>query len=332
MGISRREFLAHMAAGAVATTAAAGNEAWANDEPYPKRFVRLLVPYPASGTTADLHARIFAEQMSYRLGQRLVVENRAGAGGTIGAAQAARAPADGYTILWAAGSLFACNPFLYKNLQYSFDDFTAIGCFSDCSFVLFARKGLGVATLAELLAKMKAEPGAVRFANGGIGSQLHLTWERLLKLAKVEGLNVPFQSGGALTALLGDSVDVGVSVLDPGLIQYFAAGSLVPLAITSPARRPQLPNVPTFIESGFPGFTASGGYAALVPRGTPDAILTRLRNDFDAVTSDPAIIAKLDELAAEVPPWRRAADYNAWFAGDRELWRRTIEETGVKFG
>lgn len=331
MRISRRKFLASVAAGA-ATAFPAGQRARANEEVYPKRYVKLLVPYPATGTTADLHARIFAEQMSNRLGQRLVVENRAGAGGTIGAAAAARSPADGYTILWAAGSLFACNPFLYKNLQYSFEDFTAIGCFSDCSFVLFARKGLGVTTLAELLTKMRAEPGAVRFANGGIGSQLHLTWERLLKLAKVEGLNVPFQSGGTLTALLGDSVDIGVSVLDPGLIQYFAAGSLVPLAITSPARRPQLPGVPTFIESGFPGFTASGGYAALVPRGTPDAIVTRLRTDFDAVTSDPAIIAKLDELAAEVPAWRRAADYNAWFVGDRELWRRIIEETGVKFG
>ena len=332
MGISRREFLGSLAAGAATTALPAGENAWANDEAYPKRYVKLLVPYPATGTAPDLHARIFAEPMSIRLGQRLVVENRGGAGGTIGAAAAARAPADGYTILWAAGSLFACNPFLYKNIQYSFEDFTAIGCFSDCSFVLFARKGLGVATLAELLAKMRAEPGAVRFANGGIGSQLHLTWERLLKLTKVEGLNVPFQSGGTLTALLGDSVDVGVSVLDPGLIQYFAAGTLVPLAITSPARRPQLPNVPTFIEQGFPGFTASGGYAAFVPRGTPDAIVTRLRTDFDAVTSDPAIIAKLDELVAEVPLWRRAADYNAWFVGDRELWRRTIEETGIKFG
>ena len=332
MDISRREFLGSLAAGAATTALPAGESAWANDEGYPKRYVKLLVPYPATGTAPDLHARIFAEPMSVRLGQRLVVENRGGAGGTIGAAAAARAPADGYTILWAAGSLFACNPFLYKNVQYSFDDFTALGCFSDCSFVLFVRKGLGVATLAELLTKMRAEPGAVRFANGGIGSQLHLTWERLLKIAKVEGLNVPFQSGGTIVALLGDSVDVGVSVLDPGLIQYFAAGTLVPLAISSPARRPQLPNVPTFIESGFPGFTASGGYAALVPRGTPDAIVARLRADFDAVTSDPAIIAKLDELAAEVPSWRRAADYNAWFVGDRERWRQTIEETGIKFG
>ena len=332
MGISRREFLGSLAAGAAVTATSTGDRAWANDEPYPKRYIKVLVPYPATGTAPDLHARIFAEPMSARLGQRLVVENRGGAGGTIGAAAAARAPADGYTILWAAGSLFACNPFLYKNLQYSFEDFTAIGCFSDCSFVLFARKGLGVKTLADLLAKMRAEPGVVSFANGGIGSQLHLTWERLLKLAKVEALSVPFQSGGTIAALLGESVDVGVTVLDPALIQYFSAGTLVPLAITSPARRPQLPDVPTFIESGFPGFTASGGYSAFVPRGTPEPIIARLRTDFDAVTSDPAIIAKLDELAAEVPSWRRAADYNAWFVGDREVWRRTIEETGIKFG
>jgi len=332
MGISRRGFLGSLAAGAAATTLPAGDMAWANEEPYPKRYIKLLVPYPATGTAPDLHARIFAEPMSARMGQRLVVENRGGAGGTIGAAAAARAPADGYTILWAAGSLFACNPFLYKNIQYSFDDFTAIGCFSDCSFVLFTRKGLGVATLGELLAKMRAAPGAVSFANGGIGSQLHLTWERLLKLAKVEGLSVPFQSGGTIAALLAENVDVGVTVLDPGLLQYFAAGTLVPLAITSPVRRPQLPNVPTFIESGFPGFIASGGYAALVPKGTPDAIVSRLRTEFDAVTTDPAIIAKLDELAAEVPAWRRAADYNAWFVRDREVWRQTIEETGIKLG
>jgi tripartite-type tricarboxylate transporter receptor subunit TctC len=332
MTISRREFLTPLAAAALLTATSAHRHAFAQEEPYPRRFVRLLVPYPASGTNPDLHARIFAEKMSVRLGQRVVVENRPGAGGTIGAAAAARAPADGYTILWAAGSLFACNPFLYKNLQYAFEDFTPIGCFSDSSFVLFVRRGLGVATLPQLLDKMRAEPGKVTFANGGIGSQLHLTWEQLLRLAKVQSLNVPFQSGGVITALLGNEVDVGCSLLDPGLVQYFASGDLVPLAITSPTRRPQLPHVPTFIESGFAGFTASGGYAALVPRGTPDGIVARLRTDFDAVTEDPAIIARLDELGAEVPPWRRAADYNAWFAGDREIWRRIIEETGITLG
>jgi tripartite-type tricarboxylate transporter receptor subunit TctC len=329
MRLSRRKFLASLSA---TTVAAAAGPALAQDDTYPKRFVRLLVPYPATGTAPDLHARIFAEPMSARLGQKVIVENRPGAGGTIGAAAAAKAPADGYTILWAAGSLFACNPFLYKNLQYSFDDFTPIGCFSDCSFVLFARRGLGIKTLAALLDKMRAEPGGVRFANGGIGSQLHLTWERLMRLAKVEGLNVPFQTGGTIQALLGDTVDVGCSVLDPGLIQYFSAGDLVPLAITSPTRRPQLPDVPTFIECGFPGFTASGGYAALVPRGTPDAVVAKLRTDFDAVTSDPAIVAKLDQLAAEVPPWRRAGDYSTWFAGDRELWRKLIADTGITLG
>lgn len=329
MRVSRREFLASIPAASAAATL---TPALAQDEPYPKRFVRLLVPYPASGTAPDLHARIFAEPMSARLGQRLVVENRPGAGGTIGAAAAAKAAPDGYTILWAAGSLFACNPFLYKNLQYSFEDFTPIGCFSDCSFVLFARRGLGIKTLAALLDKMRAEPGSVRFANGGIGSQLHLTWERLIRLAKVEGLNVPFQTGGTLQALLGDTVDVGCSVLDTGLIQYFSAGDLVPLAITSPTRRPQLPDVPTFIECGFEGFTASGGYAALVPRGTPDAILAKLRADFDAVTADPAIVARLDQIAAEVPQWHRADDYAAWFAGDRELWRKIIVESGITLG
>jgi tripartite-type tricarboxylate transporter receptor subunit TctC len=329
MTVSRREFLASLPA---AAAVAASGPAFAQDEPYPKRFVRLLVPYPASGTNPDLHARIFAEPMSARLGQRVVVENRPGAGGTIGAAVAAKAPADGYTILWAAGSLFACNPFLYKNLQYAFEDFTPIGCFSDSSFVLFVRRGLGIKTLGALLDKMRAEPGAVRFANGGIGSQLHLTWERLLRLAKVEGMNVPFQTGGTLQALLGDTVDVGCSLLDPGLIQYFSSGDFVPLAVTSPTRRPQLPDVPTFIECGFEGFTASGGYAALVPRGTPDAVVAKLRTDFDAVTSDPAIIAKLDQLAAEVPQWRRADDYKTWFAGDRELWRKIIAETGITLG
>ncbi|MCP4618852.1 MAG: tripartite tricarboxylate transporter substrate binding protein [Bradyrhizobium sp.] len=331
MTVSRREFLATSGV-AAALAAAQGTAAFAGDEVFPKRYVRLLVPYPATGTAPDLHARIFAEPMSARLGQRVVVENRPGAGGTIGAAAAARAPADGYTILWAAGSLFACNPFLYKNVQYAFDDFTAIGCFSDCSFVLFVRRGLGVSSLAELLRKMEAQPGGISFANGGIGSQLHLTWERLQRRAKVRSTSVPFQTGGTITALLADSVDVGCSVLDQGLLQYFAAGDLVPLAITSPTRRPQLPNVPTLIECGFADFTASGGYAALVPRGTPEAIVARLRTDFDAVTSDPAIIAKLDQLAAEVPSWRRAADYNAWFVTDREVWRRIIEETGITLG
>ncbi|MDQ8730278.1 tripartite tricarboxylate transporter substrate binding protein [Bradyrhizobium sp. LHD-71] len=329
MRVSRRRFLASISAASVAVTT---GSTWAQDDAYPRRFVRLLVPYPASGTAPDLHARIFAEPMSARLGQRVVVENRPGAGGTIGAAAAAKAAPDGYTILWAAGSLFACNPFLYKNLQYAFEDFTPIGCFSDCSFVLFVRRGLGIKTLAALLDRMRAEPGGVRFANGGIGSQLHLTWERLMRLARVQGMNVPFQTGGTLQALLGDTVDVGCSVLDPGLIQYFSSGDLVPLAITSPTRRPQLPNVPTFIECGFPGFTASGGYAALVPRDTPDAIAAKLRTEFDRVTSDPAIVAKLDQLAAEVPQWRRADDYKAWFAGDRELWRKLIEETGITLG
>lgn len=331
MTVFRRDLLAPLGATALLAATSPGRRALAQPEPFPRRgVVRLLVPYPATGTTADLHGRIFAESMGDRLGQRVIVENRPGAGGTIGAATAARAPADGYTMLWAAGSLFACNPFLYKNLQYRFEDFTTIGGFSDTNFVLFVRRGLGVATLAELLARMRAEPGAVRYAVGGLGSQLHLTWERLKHLAKVQSLDVPFQTTGTLMAIISNTVDVGCSVLDPGLIQYFTSGELVPLAITSPARRPQLPQVPTFIESGFPGFTASGGYAAFVPRATPDAIVARLRTDFDAVTSDPAIVARLDQLAAEVPPWRKAADYDTWFVKDRDVWRGIIEETGIR--
>ncbi len=332
MTVFRRRVFTPLAATAVLAAASAGSRAFAQAEGFPRHFVRLLVPYPATGTAADLHGRIFAESMSNRLGQRVIVENRPGAGGTIGAAAAARAPADGYTMLWAAGSLFACNPFLYKNLQYAFDDFTAIGCFSDSSFVLFARRGLGVATLPQLLDKMRAEPGAVRYAVGGLGSQLHLTWERLKHVANVQSLDVPFQTSGTLMAIISNTVDVGCSVLDPGLLQYFASGELVPLAITSPTRRPQLPQVPTFIESGFAGFTASGGYAAFVPRATPEPVVARLRTEFDAVTSDPAIAARLEQLAAEVPPWRRAADYDKWFVSDREIWRQIIEATGIQLG
>lgn len=335
MGTSRRRLilgsLAPLAAAAAAVPAARPRPAGAQDA-FPSRPVRLIVPYAGSGTSADLFARIFAEAIGPRLGQRVVVDNRPGAGGTIGAAQAARAPADGYTVLWAASSLFQCNPYLYRSIQYRLEDFTAIGCFSDAAFVLFARKGLGVRDLPELLARMRAAPGAVRFANGGIGSQLHLTWERLMRVAGVESMVVPFAPGQTLAALLAGDMDIGFSVLDPQQLQYYASGDFVPLAMTGAVRHPKLPEVATFIESGFPGFTATGGYAAWAPRGVPEPALARLRREFDAVTEDPALVARLDALAAEIPPWRKAADLESWIVEDRELWRRIIVETGVTLG
>ena len=330
MTVSRREFL---------TPSRSGGPAGRDVRDPRSRRMSLSAPFraPAGPLPRDRHQprpacahfRRQDERQAWTARRRREPARRRG---TIGAAAAAKAPADGYTILWAAGSLFACNPFLYKNLQYAFEDFTPIGCFSDSSFVLFVRRGLGVKTLAAA-----AGQDARRTRRRPLRQWRHrqpVAPDLGAAAAAGEGgrLNVPFQTGGTLQALLGDTVDVGCSLLDPGLIQYFSSGDFVPLAMTSPTRRPQLPDVPTFIECGFAGFTASGGYAALVPRGTPDAVVAKLRTDFDAVTSDPAIIAKLDQLAAEVPQWRRADDYKTWFAGDRELWRKIIAETGITLG
>lgn len=296
---------------------------------YPNKYIRLIIPY--SPGTPDVHARFFADALAKRLNATIVADNRPGASGQIGAAAAARAPADGYTLLWAAGSLFGTNPFLFRKLPYALDEFEAVGVFSEAVFVFAATPGLKVRTFADVIERAKREPGKLNYANPSIGNQMHLTWERVRKITGADATLVTYRGYAAMvTAMLTGESDFTCAILSKDVLEHFEAGTLQPLAVTTPGRHPDLPNVPTMIESGFPNFTASGTYQVFVPKGVPPAILGTLVEALRAIKREPETLERLRQLAALPGRQDGPAETLAYLREDQEIWRDIIAFTGIK--
>jgi tripartite-type tricarboxylate transporter receptor subunit TctC len=288
-------------------------------ETYPNRSIRLVVPFAPGGPT-DVMGRVVASGLTAALGQPVVVENRPGGGGNVGVAHVARAAPDGYTLL-VTSTGFVVNPSLFSNPGYDpIKDFAPICELGASPNVVVANAQSGITSLDELVARAKARPDGLDTANPGIGSTPHLTSELLAMRAGIKFVQIPHNSAAhAVQSLLGAVTPVGVTALPPSQ-PHIKSGAFKALAMTSAERWPDLPDVPTMLELGYPGFISETFQGLLAPAGTPPAIIARLEREVVAVLRDPAIGARLQvagfgiraggpaELAGrierEVPLWR----------------------------
>ncbi|HVF63719.1 MAG TPA: tripartite tricarboxylate transporter substrate binding protein [Casimicrobiaceae bacterium] len=256
-------------------------------ERYPSKPIRLVVPFPAGGST-DIIGRLVAQKLSERLGQPVVVDNRGGAGGTIGTDNAAKSPADGYTLLLSTTSTLAVAPAAYAKLAYDpVKDFVPVSLVAITPYLLVVNTGVKANTLAEFVTLAKSQPGKLNYASAGNGTTTHLAMEMLKDVAKFDAVHIPFKGNAPaeLATLAGDVQALFGSM--PAILQQTKAGKLRPLAVGSTARSPALPDVPTVAESGFPGFEATLWLGVSAPTGTPKPILDRLEAELKAIVAMP---------------------------------------------
>ncbi|HEY3639516.1 MAG TPA: tripartite tricarboxylate transporter substrate binding protein [Xanthobacteraceae bacterium] len=286
-------------AAAIALTALLGCHGAAAQDKYPSRTVRIIVPTPAGGPV-DVMARLVANQISPPLGQSVIIDNRGGAGNTIGSAEAARAAADGYTLLYSSSSGLVIAPMLQKSAGYdplrSYDPVALVAATAN---ILVVHPSVPAKSVGELIAHAKAHPGAINFSSGGIGTLPHLIGEYFKSRAGIDVIHVPYRGGGpSIQDVVAGHIQFtfeGISVLLP-LIQ---SGQLRALAVTSAKRSPLLPDVPTMIESGFPDFTTSAWTGLLAPAGTSPEVIAKLNGAVNGALQGAEMKAALERLAGD---------------------------------
>jgi tripartite-type tricarboxylate transporter receptor subunit TctC len=301
--------------------------AGARAETWPARPIRAVVPFtPGSGT--DIIARSTMEQLAAQLGQTIVIENRVGAGGTVGAAAVAKADPDGYTLL-VDSSAHTSTPFVYRNLPYdAVKDFAAVAPIANLPQVLVISPHQGIRSVRELVAAAKANPGRMTYASGGTGSATHLSVERFRLAAGFDAIHVPFKGGPeALTEVMTGRVDFYFVPVLPAL-PFIRDGRLLPLAVSSRVRAAALPDVPTTLEAGFPDSDYDFWVAIFAPAATPPAILDRLRRDSTAAVDGAALRAKLAQFGAEPMPMR-PAEFDAYLANELALNEKLVKTLGL---
>jgi tripartite-type tricarboxylate transporter receptor subunit TctC len=319
----RRKFL-QIAAGALALPAVSRS---AFAQGYPARTVRIIVGFPAGGTT-DIGARLVAQWLTERLGQPFVIENRPGAGTHLATEAAVRAPADGYTLLMATGSN-AINATLYERMSYNFlrDLVPVVGVIRS-PFVLEVNPAVPAKSVQELIAYAKADPKKVTVGSFGVGSSSHLSYELFKIMTGVDLVHVPYRGSAPLVIdLVSGQVQMAFDNL-PASIEQIRAGKLRALAVTTTTRSDALPDIPALGEI-LPGFEASAWIGLVAPRNTPADVIDKLNKEVNAALADPKIKARLVELSGMVvggPP----ADFGKLIAGETEKWGKVIQTAKIK--
>lgn len=321
--LSRRAVLAAtcIACSAVALPALA--------QDYPSRPVKVIVPVAPGGLT-DILARQMVERLTQRLGQSFIVENRAGGGYVIGMQAAARAPADGYTLVLTNRGAMAVNPFLHKNLPYDpLKDFEPIALVAAFPLVLAVHPSLPVRSVPELLDYVRRRPGEVSFASSGNATSSHLAMELLQRQAGVKMMHIPYKgSGPAMQDLLGGSVQLSFDSLTVVMPQV-QAGKLRALAIANPQRSPLMPQLPTVSEGGVKGFDMSGWYGLAAPAGTPKPIINRLQTEVMAMMNDPAFRNALMAKGIE-PIGKDSTAFAALVRSDLQRWEQIVKDASLR--
>jgi tripartite-type tricarboxylate transporter receptor subunit TctC len=296
----------------------------ANDDgDYPARTVRIIVPFPAGGTT-DTLPRLVANQLTARWKQPVVVENRSGAGGNIGAAVVASSDADGYTLLATPPGPLSINEFLYKTLPFKPSDLTAIAMLGTTPNVIATRPNFPAKTVQELIAYAKSQPGKVTFASQGNGSTSHLAAIRFEDLAGVKMIHVPYRgSAPALQDLLGDTVDLFFGSFT-SLQSLYQGGQIRILAVCSPDRLEALPDIPTVREAGVRDFVSVTWYALMAPLNTPEAIRDKLNSEITKILDEPDIRAQFVKLGIQ-PSRMSMADMARFIEEERLGWKALID-------
>jgi tripartite-type tricarboxylate transporter receptor subunit TctC len=322
MKLPRRQFL-HLAAGAAALPAFS-HFAWT--ETYPSRPVRWIVPWPAGGP-ADISARLIGQWLSDRLGQPFIIENRPGAGGTIGTELAVRAPADGYTLL-LVGSYNAINATLYDKLNFNFiRDITSIAGIMRNPLVMEVNPSVPAKTVPEFIAYAKSNPDKINMGSGGIGSPQHLAGELFKMMTGVNMVHVPYRgSAPLLTDLLGGQVQV---TFDPMLssIEHIRGGKLRALAVTTATRSEALPDIPTVGEF-VPGYESSGWTGVGVPKNTPPDIVEKLNKEIVAALADSTVRTRLANLGG-MPMALSPTEFGKMIAGETEKMAKVIRTANI---
>jgi len=313
---------------AAACLAALLTSAPAQAQEYPSRPVKVIVPFSPGGAV-DGPMRVIAQELGKRMGQQVVVENKPGAGATIGSEIVARAAPDGYTLLLASQTN-AISASLYNKLAYDpIDDFAPISLIGEEPGVLVVNPALPVKTFQEFIAYVKERPGQVDYASSGNGSGQHLFAALLASSTGLKMNHIPYKgSGQATTDLLGGQVMVSIPGT-AGMVGHIKAGKLRALAVTGAKRSPQLPDVPTVMESGVPGFEAYVWMGLLAPKGTPPAIVDRLYRELAAVLATTEVKAYMATAGIEIVG-STPAEFGRFFRAEKDLWAKVVRETGTK--
>jgi len=307
----------------IATSLASQAQVW------PERSVRLVVPFPAGGAT-DAIARVIAQRVSKDIGQQIVVDNRAGAGGTIGAAEAAKAAPDAYTLLLTTSSTHAISPHLMPKLPYdAVKDFTPIAHLADAASVLLVTPSLPVKTVAELIAYAKKHPGELNYASSGNGTIVHLTTEAFKAQAGIFMTHVPYKGTAlAIPDVIAGSVQVLIDAIPSGM-PHVRSGRLRALAVTGDKRSALVPELPTVAEAGLAGFSSVTWFGLYAPRGMKADLVERVHEAFERAAHAPDVVQSLAKLGVEPAPLGTPAQFAAMVAADSEHWARIIRERKI---
>ena len=301
----------------------------AQAQTYPDRPITMIVTFAAGGSS-DLLARAVAAAMSQGLGKQIVVENRPGANGNIGAEAAAKAAPDGYTILFGTNGTLGIGPALYKNLRYDPQkDLMPVGMLHQLPLLLIVNPQVPAQSLRALIAYAKDNPGKLTFASAGVGSASHLTAELFKIAAGIDVLHVPYKGGGAATPdLISGQVSMMLETI-PNALSLTRGGQMRALGVTTKERSPNAPEIPTFAESGLPGFDVGAWTGLFVPAGTPAAVVERLNAETVRIARDPSYVEKIKSMGTDVASSPPDA-FRAFVARDVQSWIEAIQKSGTK--
>ena len=286
---------------------------------WPTRPIRLVVPFPPGGLIDNM-ARLVGSRLSQELGQPVVIDNKPGAGGNVGAAEVARAPADGYTLLMASPAL-TISPAIYKNLPYQPSQLAPVALLGRVPNVLLVNPASGIGKVQDLVGRAKAKPGQLNYASNGNGTSLHLSAELFKRRSETFITHVPYRgAAAAITALLSGEVDMMFDNL-PSAIGQIQAGKLRALAVTTAQRSSALPDVPTLAEAGMDGFNVSAWFGVAAPAGLPAPVATRLADALQKVVQQPEVAAAMQRQGAD-PAFMDAASAAAALNTDAAQWKQ----------
>lgn len=319
--------LAKQILGGVATAWLASLPVISHAQAYPNRPVRIVVAFTAGGTT-DILARSVGQQLTERLKQPFVIDNKPGAGGNIGTEIVVRSVPDGYTLIVDSVGPIAVNPTLYKGLSYNpLTDLVPIVQIADVPNVLVVHPSLGVKNFAEFVAYAKANPGKLNYGSTGIGTSSHLSGYMLSKRTGIDATHVPYKGADALNDLLAGRLQFMFATI-PSVIQHIQGDKLLPIAISSAKRSRSLPDVPTVIESGLPGFEAGSWFGFFAPKGTPEPIIAQLNRTVNEILAMSSIEKQMIGQGAD-PVGGTPAEFGQFVQREYEKWKLVVRESGA---
>jgi len=319
-----------IAAVVAAALGSAAPAAHAAEQAYPNKPIRLIVAFPAGGST-DIIGRLVGARLSERLGQQVIVDNRGGAGGTVGTEIAARAAPDGYTLTMGTTSTHVIAPAAYARLAYDpIKDFAPITLVASTPYLLVLNPGVKAANLKEFVALAKSQPGKLNYASAGAGSTTHLAMEMLKHAAGIDIVHVPYNGNGpAGIAVLGGQVQALFGSM-PAVLPQAQSGKLRPIAVGTAKRSPALPDVPTVAESGYPGFEVSLWLGFFAPKGTPVSIVNRLHSELVRVALSPEMKAQFEKNGAEPATNASSIELERLIRTEFEKYSKVIKAANIK--